>query len=280
MFGVTRLPHHPADTLVHSPHPHPARHVVVMANDHFYSLDVVDKDGNGVSASELEKGFWSIAHDAQKRGPAATSVGVLSGDDRDSWTSTREHLVSLSPTNRASVSRIEDSLFVVSLDPYTLRSAEYKTSYSDATKESTDLDAHIRNASTAGGSGKNRWWDKAVGIHVESNGRASMVGEHSPCDALIPSIVCDYALAEDLDPSTPSQRSSAGAVPVEGPFEWVVDDKIKQAAEKATKTVEAIAEDSEGRMLWFDEYGAGWIKNVGTSLSRNCAFRRDGTRLT
>ncbi|GAA5949166.1 hypothetical protein JCM3765_003314 [Sporobolomyces pararoseus] len=262
VFGVTRLPHHPSDTLVHSPHPHPAKHITVMVNDHFYSLDVVDSDGNGISPVELEKGLWSIAQDAQTRGPAETSIGVLSGDDRDAWTSTREHLLSLSPTNRASVTRIEDSLFVLSLDPYTLKSSTFKSSYSDPSKQSTDLDAHIVNASTAGGSGKNRWWDKAVGIHVESNGRASMVGEHSPCDALIPSIVCDYALAEDLDPSTESQRGK-GSQDVKGPFEWIVDDKLKQAADKATKTVQEIAKDSEGRMLWFDEYGAGWIKNVG-----------------
>ncbi|GAA6010965.1 hypothetical protein JCM11491_005885 [Sporobolomyces phaffii] len=261
VFGVTRLPHHPSDTLAHSPHPHPAKHIVVLANDHFYSLDVVSSDGDGIAPQELERGLWAIAEDARKRGPAPTSVGVLSGDDRDSWTATREHLLALSPTNRASVTQIEDSLFVLSLDPYTLQSPTFKTSYSDPSKQSTDLDAHIRNASTAGGSGKNRWWDKAVGIHVESNGRASMVGEHSPCDALIPSIVCDYALAEDLDPATESQRGKA--VDVKGPFDWVVDEKIQSAAEKATQTVEAIAKDSEGRMLWFEEYGAGWIKNVG-----------------
>ncbi|GAA5879501.1 hypothetical protein JCM16303_003226 [Sporobolomyces ruberrimus] len=261
VFGVTRLPQHPSDTLAHAPHPHPAKHMVVMANDHFYSLDVISSDGNGVAPSEIEKGLWAIAEDATRRGPAETSVGVLSGDDRDSWTATREHLLTLSPTNRASVTQIEDSLFVLSLDPYTLKSQTFKTSYSDPSKQSTDLDAHILNASTAGGSGKNRWWDKAVGIHVESNGRASMVGEHSPCDALIPSIVCDYALAEDLDSSSASQQGKSQEV--KGPLEWVVDDKIKQAAEKATQTVEGIAKDSEGRMLWFDEYGAGWIKNVG-----------------
>ncbi|GAA6059823.1 hypothetical protein JCM10212_003735 [Sporobolomyces blumeae] len=261
VFGVTRVPHHPSDTLVHSPHPHPSKYITVMANDHFYSLDVVGADGNAVAPADLEAGLWAIADDATKRGPAQTSIGVLSGDDRDSWTLTREHLLALSPTNRASVTKIEDSLFVLSLDPYTLESETFKTSYSDPSKRSTDLDAHIRNACAAGGSGKNRWWDKAVGIHVESNGRASMVGEHSPCDALIPSIVCDYALAEDLDPTTASMRGKS-TVEVE-PYEWVVDQEIDNAAKKASETVQAIAKDSEGRMLWFDEYGAGWIKNVG-----------------
>ncbi|GAA5875991.1 hypothetical protein JCM1840_006240 [Sporobolomyces johnsonii] len=262
VFGVTRLPQIPTDELVHAPHPHPAKHIIVMAQDHFYTLDVVSADGSQpISPEELEQGLWAIADDVVARGPAETSIGVLSADDRDSWTQAREHLLALSPVNRASVTQIEDSLFVLSLDAYTLRSPTVTTSYSNPSKPSPDLDAHIRNASAAGGTGRNRWWDKGVTIHVESNGRASMVGEHSPCDALIPSIVCDYALAEGIDPTSASMRGRGGEV--RGPLEWVVDDRTREAARKAEETVKAIAADSEGRVLWFDEYGAGWIKNVG-----------------
>ncbi|GAA6034359.1 hypothetical protein JCM8097_002687 [Rhodosporidiobolus ruineniae] len=261
VFGITRTPQIPTDSLVHSPHPHPAKHIIVMALDHFYKLPVVDSTtGDAIPAAELEAGLWAIADDAKSRGPAEP-VGVLSADDRDSWTRSREHLLALSPVNRASATAIEDSLFVLSLDAYTLKSASYTTS-SASGSITPDLDAHILNASSAGGQGKNRWWDKAVGIHVESNGRASMVGEHSPCDALIPSIVCDYALAEDLDPAAPSRRSQ-GAVGEGDRLEWVVDDRTREAMSKAVATVEGIAKDSKARMLWFDEYGAGWIKNSG-----------------
>lgn len=234
-----------------------------MALDHFYVLRVVDAEsGDPLSASDLEAQLWAIAQDAQRRGAARDSVGLLSADDRDSWTVAREHLLSLSPVNRASCTAVEDSLFVLSLDNYTLKSSKYVSS--SPTQDTPDLDAHIRNASSANGTGRNRWWDKAVGVHVESNGRASMVGEHSPCDALIPSIVCDYALAENLDPQAPSRRgTSVSEAPK--PLEWVVDDKTREAIDKAGKTVEELAADSEGRMLWYDEYGAGWIKQVGAS---------------
>ncbi|GAA6014251.1 hypothetical protein JCM10207_006147 [Rhodosporidiobolus poonsookiae] len=260
VFGVTRLPQLPTDGLVHTPYPHPAKHIIVMALDHFYTLPVVDStSGDPIPASTLEAGLWAIADDARARGEAEP-VGALSGDDRDSWSRAREHLLALSAVNRASATQVEDSLFVLSLDAYTLKSVSYTSS--SPTVQTPDLDAHIRNASTAGGNGRNRWWDKAVGIHVESSGRASMVGEHSPCDALIPSIVCDYALAEDLDPKTPSQRGKAKVQEGER-LEWVLDDKTRESIGKAVSTVEEIAKDSEGRMLWFDEYGAGWIKNVG-----------------
>ncbi|BGP23577.1 hypothetical protein JCM10295v2_002476 [Rhodotorula toruloides] len=261
VFGVTRLPQIPTDTLVHSPHPHPSTNIIVMALDHFYTLPVVDAvSGDVLPIENIEAGLWAIADDALARGAAQDSIGALSADDRDSWTRAREHLLALSPVNRASATAIEDSLFVLSLDAYTLQSAEYVSS--SPSRETPDLDAHIRNASTAGGSGKNRWWDKAVGVHVESNGRASMVGEHSPCDALIPSIVCDYALAENVDAASVSRRG-ASKVPEGSRLEWVVDDKTREAIGKAVKTVEEIAADSDGKMLWYDEYGAGWIKKVG-----------------
>ncbi|GJN87551.1 hypothetical protein Rhopal_000505-T1 [Rhodotorula paludigena] len=259
VYGVTRLPQIPTDNIVYSPYPHPSRNVVVMALDHFYTLPVIDAtSGDPLPAAELEAGLWAIADDAAKRGPAADPVGVLSADDRDSWTVAREHLLALSPTNRASTTAIEDSLFVVSLDNYTLRSPSYVSSAPQS--QTPDLDAHIRNASTANGTGRNRWWDKAVSIHVESNGRASMVGEHSPCDALIPSIVCDYALAEDIDAASASRRGTGA---LGDRLEWVVDERIREAIDKAGKTVEELAADSDARMLWYDEYGAGWIKSVG-----------------
>ncbi|GAA5861326.1 hypothetical protein JCM8547_006092 [Rhodosporidiobolus lusitaniae] len=265
VFGVTRTPLIPTDSLVHSPHPHPAKHIIVMALDHFYTLPVVDSSsGDPIPAKELEASLWAIASDAHSRGPT-DPVGVLSADDRDSWSKAREYLLALSPVNRASATQIEDSLFVLSLDAYTLKSSSYTSSAASPNTVTPDLDAHVRNASSANGTGRNRWWDKGVGIHVESNGRASMVGEHSPCDALIPSIVCDYALAEDLDPSGSSRRGEKKVEEVEGVerLEWEVDATTKESMSKAEETVRAIAEDSEGKMLWFDEYGAGWIKNTG-----------------
>ncbi|KPV76238.1 uncharacterized protein RHOBADRAFT_34865 [Rhodotorula graminis WP1] len=261
VFGVTRLPQMPTDTLVHVPYPHPSPNIIVMALDHFYVLRVVDAaSGDPLPTSELEAQLWAIAEDAQRRGAAPDPVGLLSADDRDSWTVAREHLLSVSPVNRASCTAVEDSLFVLSLDNYTLASAEYVSS--SPSRNTPDLDAHIRNASSANGTGRNRWWDKAVGVHVEANGRASMVGEHSPCDALIPSIVCDYALAENLDPQQPSRRG-AHVAEAPKPLKWVVDDVTREAIAKAGKTVEELAADSEGKMLWYDEYGAGWIKQVG-----------------
>jgi hypothetical protein len=47
-------------------------------------------------------------------------------------------------------------------------------------------------------------------------------------------------------------------------LEWVLDSKARENIDKAVETVSALAKDSEGKMLWYDEYGVEWIKKVGT----------------
>lgn len=259
---MTRLPKLPTDELVFSPHPHPATHITVVANDHFYNLRVI-VDGEGVSVADLEAQIWAIADDAAARGQGE-GVSALSGDGRDAWTNAREHLLTLDPVNRATLTAIEDSLFLLALDSQTLKSAEYVSS--SPTRETPDLDAHIVAASSGSGTGRNRWWDKGMSIVVESNSRGTIIGEHSPVDALIPSTICDYVLAENVAAEQGASRRGQATAPVDK-LDWVVDTKTKDSIVKAEATVAAIAQDSEGKMLWYDEYGADWIKKVGASPS-------------
>lgn len=271
MYGVTRIPGLPTDSLVHSPHPHPTPFITVIVNDHFYKLPVVDLTNHSlIDPKTLEANLWSIVEDAVSR-PRGAGVGACSGDSRDTWTNAREHLLALDPQNRTTITAIEDSLFILSLDDSTQKSETYLSS--SPTTDSPDLEAHILSASTAGGTGRNRWWDKAISIHVESNARASMVGEHSPCDALIPSIVADFVLSEGVNSEDVVSRKGLGVEPVQR-LEWVLDQKAEKSIEDAVETVKEIAKDSEGRMLWYDEYGVEWIKKAGTSdpiEMRSCA---------
>lgn len=229
-----------------------------MALDHFYKVRVIEQDGvTAVPIEEVERRLGAVAADAKTRG-RGDGVGACSGDGRDEWTAAREHLLSLGEQNKSTIKAIEDCLFVVSLDAHTLKSTSYASS--STTRDSPDLEAHILNASVGAGNGRNRWWDKGISISVESNGRGGMLGEHSPVDALIPSIVCDYVLAEHTNGAPLAQPTSA--TPVER-LDWTLDDQARQNIAAAEKTIEALAADSEGRMLWFDEYAVDWIKAHG-----------------
>ncbi|KAI5481696.1 carnitine O-acetyltransferase [Pseudohyphozyma bogoriensis] len=256
VFGVTRIPSMPVDELVHATHPHPSTSIVVIVNDHYYKLPVVTPELQPVDIQTLEAGIWAIAVDAASR-PKGDGVGVGSGDARDDWSRNREYLLALDPQNRKTMTEIEDSMFILSLDDYTLKSETYQSS--SPTSRTPDLDAHLVNAATGGGNGRNRWWDKGISIHVETNGRAGMLGEHSPCDALIPSFVADDMLAEGVGKEGESMKGKSKEVER---LDWVLDETAKKNIESAQKVVEAIAEDSDAKCLWYEAHGVEWIKKV------------------
>ncbi len=84
LYGVTRIPALPHDWNTATPHPAVARHITVIARDNYYELEVVRKDGTLLGIDALEKALWDIVADAQKGDGAG--VGVLSSDNRDTWT--------------------------------------------------------------------------------------------------------------------------------------------------------------------------------------------------
>lgn len=235
----------------------------MIARDNYYELEVLRKDGSLLGVDSIEKALWDIVADAKKGDGAG--VGVLSSDNRDTWTKTREHLLSVSPVNRKSINSIEDSLLCVSLDSSILAlSPEHPAPAHESTP--VWVDALARNCSGAGRGGHNRWFDKALSIIVEPNGRAGIMGEHSPCDALIPSILCDYAAAEPCPPpgsTLPAELSSPSESAGWKKLEWAVDESTQQSIKQSEDAALQAAKESDIRTLWYDEYGADWIKKVG-----------------
>ncbi|KAG9121959.1 hypothetical protein FRC07_001853 [Ceratobasidium sp. 392] len=247
------------------------RHIHVMLNDWCYSIQAYDGAGRNVGVKEIEHRLWEVVKDVQRReerGERAKRIGILTADERTQWAKNREHILTLSDQNRDSFNTIESALFTISLDPYTLSPSTNQASKSDAHKQHV-LDAQVRNTSS-GVNGLNRWFDKSLTVSVESNARAGMNGEHSPCDALIPSIIVDYVLAEPVDLTAFAESpAKLGGVEYVGASEggegwklldWVVDAKIEEEIKGAEARAKAIVEDSDASQLWFSEYAADWMK--------------------
>ena len=123
----------------------------------------------------------------------------------------------------------------------------------------------MRNSAAGLNGCRNRWLDKSISLVVETNGRAGVCGEHSPIDALIPSIVMNYVAAAPVDKSafTPSESgASAGAWQRE---DWVVDSALKREIVECEGRNTKLIEDSNASELWWAEYGMDWIKKNGES---------------
>lgn len=176
----------------------------------------------------------------------------------------RERLLALK--NRPVLTNIETSIFALSLDTHTLPA--------QATEDPLirpSLDAHVQNCAS-GLAGRNRWFDKALSVIVETNGRAGMMGEHSPCDALIPSVIVDYVVAEPVVDSAFSPVQSSGGWKR---LEWKVDQELETEIKQCEERNWKIIEDSDASQLWWSEYGADWIKKTGKGPLFGCSSPTD-----
>jgi len=263
LYGISRIP-----ALPHDWNTQPsgkARHITVIVRDNFYELEVLGPDGKAIlGPAEIEKGLWEIVEDAKRAD--GEGVGVLSADARDEWAKNREHLLSISPKNRATLNSIEDSLFAIALDSSVLPLPANHPVDTPQPAAPLYVDALARNSSGAGRGGHNRWYDKAMTLIFEPNGRAGLAGEHSPCDALIPSIVADYASGVPCPPQSeplPSSSSTGFSSGAWKKLEWDLDATTRKHIGEAEERARLICADSDIRELWYDEYGADWIKKVG-----------------
>jgi hypothetical protein len=98
------------------------------------------------------------------------------------------------------------------------------------------------------------------------------MGEHSPCDALIPSMIADWALGENIDTAEFEVPTPSDAEITENPtrgfskwerIDWVVDAKIEAECRGAKERAHELMADSDVSELWFGEYGADWMKQTG-----------------
>jgi len=88
------------------------------------------------------------------------------------------------------------------------------------------------------------------------------MGEHSPCDALIPSILGDFTVGVDMDPTFLSQSPTSDASGWSH-LGWDVDDAILKACQRVQEEVKLSIQDSNDSVLWFEDYGVDWMRQVG-----------------
>jgi carnitine O-acetyltransferase len=103
-----------------------------------------------------------------------------------------------------------------------------------------------------------------MSINVETSGRTGFCGEHSPAEALVPTLLHDYVLKEPVDVSAFDSGEINGGIEGWERLEWVVDEGLEREIEECEGRNQALIEDSDASQLWWREYGVEWIKQHGT----------------
>ncbi|GBE88380.1 hypothetical protein SCP_1301950 [Sparassis crispa] len=271
IWNRCRLPQPQCDTFTSLPKTSipEARTLLVALHDWFYVLEVLDESFQPIRPGEIESKLRAIVADVEDRlarGERAVPVGVLSADDRDIWAENLCHLLALSPINHDVFRAISQSIFALSLDPYTyvLPSSPNRPNLLPATCTASEVTAHLHNVRSAHTEhpAHNRWFDKPFTLIVESNTRAGAMGEHSPCDALVPSIVAEYAVVQALDERAFASEDANATANGWERLDWIVDERIQRECVAAEERAREIVDDSDDGFLWYGRYGADWIKNV------------------
>jgi hypothetical protein len=183
-----------------------------------------------------------------------------------------EYLRALHPSNAETLRAIQQAVFAVSLDDWTYPGVPERDDApappNFAGTPPGERDAHLHNTRSSHG-GRNRWFDRPLTLAVESGARAGVLGEHAPVDALVPSVVAEYATVEPVDPTAfadtvplPLAVADAAIEPVGWRrLDWVVDEHLGRECVAAEARVRKVVDDSDDSVFWFDGYGGDWIKD-------------------
>ncbi|PFH52930.1 hypothetical protein AMATHDRAFT_73762 [Amanita thiersii Skay4041] len=275
MFNIGRIPQQHCDIIssLADPKFNPsARKVLLMLHNWCYAITVLHPPSSSsslpqlVQPREIEAQIHAIVLDVEQRlakGEKGLPIGVLSADGRDRWANNLSHLLSLSSKNKQTHQKLLQSLMGLSLEhvTYTLPPSPS----SDARQRS--LDAHLHTIRGTPLNSANRFFDKPFTLIVDPLTRAGATGEHSPCDALVPSIVAEYGIVEGVDvnvfDATNIEPQSSSSTLEWERLDWVADDKIWKECTAAEERAKRITDNSDDSVLWFEDYGTDWIKTVG-----------------
>jgi len=241
---------------------HHVRHIVVFRNRRMYTFDVLDEDGQPLPVEDLAVQFRRII---TARAPAenpAPAVAALTAIDRPSWAETREQLRS-DPHNKMTIGVIESALFHVCIDDV-------------ACPDFTSLGREGLHGRPGG-----RWFDKALTLVVDREGRVVLHGEHSPVDA--------GAWCPLLDrigkPVVTELARTTSEEPAPKRLHITLDARTFTAVDAATVAFRAQISDLDLQVTNFDRFGKDLIKTFGTGpdpviqMAMQLAYYRANGRL-
>jgi len=248
VFGTCRIPGAPGDAIEFHPD---SQHIALAVNDIFFKVPVYGHDGSILGENQLRDQIRQCIAEAGKA-KGQVRVGILTSDNRDNWAKAYQELTK-DGSNRQSLSAIQQSLFLLSLD------REMAQIEDDTTTACYQL-------VTGGGSSfnsANRWHDKTVQFIIGSTGDNGLEYEHSPAEggpiAVLTDYIIKYVKEQDSGKLQPASTNAVFDKPTQLTFNQspAVEETIRLAAENIDK----LTSDLDLNYIHFTDYGKNFIKS-------------------
>jgi carnitine O-acetyltransferase len=244
VLASTRVPGATRDRLEQHPD---SRHVVVVRDNRFFSLDVLDEVGRPYAVDRLERALRRIVEETVSTG---TPVGVLTTDRRRTWAGVRETHLRHGPTlSRQSLASVERAILVLVLEnsppPTDPRSPE-----------AARLFLH--------GDARGRWFDKSIQLIVATNGVAGFCMEHAGFDGSTAVRFAELLVeGEDAPSSDTVSEPRHGPTPSELRFQTT--DPLLEATESSQRRIDALVRKTDVAVLDLGDFGKRAIVRSGLS---------------
>ncbi|XP_070395109.1 carnitine O-acetyltransferase-like isoform X2 [Dermacentor albipictus] len=251
IFSMHRVPKPGRDELVsYLDDAHPPRHIVVMHNHHLFQVNAYN-GRKPFKERDLYPLLVSVVNESRSVAPP---VGVLTTENRDSWTAACQRLAA-DGTNARSLDAVQRSILVLCLDE------------AAGEKEPWEVRCPLHmlvgggNAQCAG----NRWYDKIVQIIVGAEGEAGIVMEHAPIDGTVMVPLMDYCYT--YMKKTSKHKLDPPTCPDDKPLklEFNLSEESLQDIAVAKTKMEELARDVDVIDHRFEQYGKDFVKSCQMS---------------
>ncbi|VDP10716.1 unnamed protein product, partial [Soboliphyme baturini] len=246
LFSTTRIPALFKDQLVIN---RSSRHVAVIRNGNFFSVEVLDKDGFLHPPDLIYICFLNIVQ--QPLQPAAFPLGILTTLDREQWSLARSQLLAIED-NQSILKELDGALFVVNLD-------------SDSSRDATAIGKNFLH-----GDGCNRWFDKSIQLIVEPNGLSGINFEHSWGDGmavlrLLEEVSLDCRRKKWAEPQNTALLKKVDVSQCVRKLEFKLSRGLEELIRKSRESFKKLTERLQLKVLSYDGISRRFLQSKGIS---------------
>ncbi|KAI5864264.1 choline/Carnitine O-acyltransferase [Durotheca rogersii] len=279
LFGTARVPTENGCQIEQDPD---SKHIVVLCHGQFYWFDVLDDNSDLImSEKDLSINLQTIIDDAAQtpiQDVAKGALGILSTENRKTWSGLRDILTKEEGSNNAdSLGIVDSALFVLCLDY-----VEPATAAALCQNMLCGTNEVVKGVQI--GTCINRWYDK-LQIIVCKNGSAGINFEHTGVDGhtvlrfasdLYTDTILRFARtingqAPSLwktvspDPSKRDPESFGDVTTTPHKLEWDMSPELSIAVRFAETRLADLLSQNEFECLDFNGYGKNYITSAGFS---------------
>ncbi|RZF35631.1 hypothetical protein LSTR_LSTR008602 [Laodelphax striatellus] len=261
VFGTCRIPNKPGDKLEYYPN---SRHIVVMHKNHAFKLDVVTAEGTAVDSKQLAQSFKRILELSRK---PAEPIGILTSNDRDSW-SDAYALLTGNAENVRSLQAIAESLFVLCFDDKYRPGDQRADCGRDPDRDMNDCGQLCMHGGGSSHNGGNRWYDKTIQFIIGEEGHVGLTYEHSPAEGQPIAVMMDHIVKHLAASKTDDCSGAGGDSSAAGDLQeldFCTSNDVKEHIKKASANLDALVEDCDTACFKFKHFGKNFVKSVKLS---------------